>query len=173
MQRRLTLFFLAAALMAPSVALAQDTKTPVDQKNTLSTSPVMDILGFINLEYQRKVSDSTTFGVSAGRFDLDDDAYNNVMVFGRYFPQGAALTGFYFGGRAGVHRITYDESFFNVRADDTRMSIGVDVGYDWLLGRKRNVLIGLGVGANRLLGGDDDFGLNAYPTARLNVGFAF
>lgn len=168
------LFVLFSILVVSSPALAQDTgtKTPVDHKNTLSTSPVLDILGFVNVEYQRKITESTTFGVSAGIFDLDDDSYQNVMMFGRYFPQGAALTGFYFGGRVGVHHVSDDDHFFDRDRDDTRLSIGVDVGYDWLLGRKRNILVGVGVGANRLFG-DDDFGLDAYPTARLNIGFAF
>ena len=165
--------FLALIVSTPAFAQESGVKTPVDHKNTISTAPVLDILGFVNIEYQRKVSESGTIGVSAGIFDLDDDSYQNVMFFGRYFPQGAAMTGFYFGGRVGVHHVTDDDDFFDDREEsNSRFSIGVDIGYDWLLGRKRNVLIGLGVGGNRLLG-NDNLGLEAYPTARLNIGFAF
>ncbi len=175
--------FVAILLVAvASPAFAQDTgmKTPVNRKQTLSTSPIADILGFINGEYQRKITESATIGVSAGTLEADDDNYSNVMLFGRYYPQGAALTGFFIGGRVGAHRISYDTWEFDpnrshptsIRKSETRPAIGLDVGYEWLLGSKRNVLIGVGAGGMRLLGQDDDF-LIAFPTARLNVGFAF
>src|SRR5688572_9773124 len=143
--------FIAIALVAlASPALAQDagTLTPVARKNTLSTSPVADILGFINGEYQRKITEGATLGVSAATYEWDDDdSYSNVMVLGRYYPQGAALTGFFIGGRVGVHRIEYEtweyepNSFTSTQTQktETRPAIGIDVGYDWLLGKKRNV----------------------------------
>jgi hypothetical protein len=165
-------------------AFAQDTgtKTPVEHRQTISTSPIADILGFINGEYQRKVTDGATIGISAGTLEADDDRYTNGMIFGRYYPQGAALTGFFIGGRVGVHRISYDTYTYDPgqmiplieRESTTRGAIGIDVGYEWLLGSKRNVLIGVGAGGMRLIGGDgDDDILVAFPTARLNVGFAF
>src|SRR5688500_19086785 len=169
------------AVAAPAFAQASGTMMPVDRKQTLSTSPIADILGFINGEYQRKITEATTIGVSAGTLEVDDDSYSNVMLFGRYYPQGAALTGFFIGGRVGVHRIGYDTYEFDpnrftstsTKKAETRPAIGIDVGYEWLLGKKRNVLIGTGVGAMRILGtGDDDF-LIAFPTARVNVGIAF
>jgi hypothetical protein len=170
--------FLAVA--SPAFAQVSGTLTPVDRKQTLSTSPIADILGFINGEYQRKLTEASTIGVSAGTLEVDDDRYSNVMLFGRYYPQRAALTGFFIGGRLGVHRISYETFDFDpithsstlTRQSDSRAAIGVDVGYDWLLGSKRNVLIGVGAGAMRLVGGSDEF-LIAFPTGRLNVGFAF
>jgi len=182
------LLSLALLLAAAAPAAAQDTgtKAPVDHKQTISTSPIADILGFINAEYQRKATDSATFGVSAGTIDFDDDDYTNVMLFGRYYPQGAALTGFFMGGRIGMHRISYETydyvppppgSFPGppiVRRDsESRPAFGVDVGYDWLLGAKRNVHIGVGAGGMRIFGDNDDNYTVAFPTARLNVGFAF
>jgi hypothetical protein len=179
-----------ALLLAPAApAVAQDnaTKDPVDHKQTISTSPIFDILGFINAEYQRKVTETATFGVSAGRWELDDDDYSNVMLFGRYYPQGAALTGFFMGGRIGVHRISYDRYDYAMsppgsfpgpptirRESESAPAIGVDVGYDWLLGAKRNVHIGVGAGGMRIFADNhrDNYTI-ALPTARLNVGFAF
>lgn len=177
--------FAAALVLTSSLAFAQDTgtKTPVAHKQTISTSPIADILGFINGEYQRKVTEASTIGVSAGTLEFDDDRYTNAMVLGRYFPQGAALTGFFIGGRIGFHRISYDTYDFDPvnfqtiqrRRNETRGAIGIDVGYEWLLGSKRNVLIGLGGGGMRLFGGDDDVNdiVVAFPTGRVNVGFAF
>ena len=182
------LLSLALLLAAAAPAAAQDTgtKAPVDHKQTISTSPIADILGFINAEYQRKVTEAATLGVSAGRLEVDDDDYSNVMLFGRYYPQGAALTGFFLGGRIGMHRIAYDRYEYSPlppgsfpqapivrRESESRPAIGVDVGYDWLLGAKRNVHIGVGAGGMRIFVNDDDNYMIAFPTGRLNVGFAF
>ena len=182
---------LFTALASPAHAQDTGTKMPVEHRNTLSTSPIADMLGFINGEYQRKVTEGSTLGVSAGTLELDDDRYSNVMLFGRYYPQGAALTGFFVGGRIGAHRISYDTYEYQftsppepgmpyvpptlTRKSETRPAIGIDVGYEWLLGSKRNVMIGVGAGAMRLIGrneAENDF-LVAFPTGRLNVGFAF
>jgi hypothetical protein len=180
MLRKAFFAIILVAAASPAFAQVSGTMTPVDRKQTLSTSPIADILGFINGEYQRKITEASTIGVSAGTLDVDDDTYSNVMLFGRYYPQGAALTGFFIGGRVGVHRIGYDTFTFDpsartsivTRKSDSRAAIGVDVGYEWLLGSKRNVLIGVGAGGMRLVGGGDEF-LIAFPTGRLNVGFAF
>ena len=189
--RNTLLAIILVALASPALAQDTGTKVPVEHRNTLSTSPIADLLGFINGEYQRKVTEGSTIGVSAGTLEIDNDRYSNVMLFGRYYPQGAALTGFFVGGRIGAHRIPYDTYDYQfpsppgpgtpyvppvlVRKSETRPAIGLDVGYEWLLGSKRNVLIGVGAGAMRLIGNsveENDF-LVAFPTGRLNVGFAF
>lgn len=182
MQTKALYLALAGLLLSSPVFAQEGTRTPVAHKQTLSTAPISDILGFFNIEYQRKVSEGLTLGASAGIFDEDfdpggDDHMSNVMGFARYYPQGAALTGFFLGARAGVFRDTVyvfdDVRFETHRETRTRGAIGLDVGYDWLIGRKQNVLIGLGAGAVRLLGDSEYYGLDAYPTARVNVGFAF
>ena len=175
------LTFLVLVHVRPCAA-QEGTRTPVDHRQTISTSPIADILGFINGEYQRKVTEAATIGISAGTLEADDDRYTNGMLFGRYYPQGAALTGFFIGGRVGVHRISYETYTYDPgqmipiidRESTMRGAVGIDVGYEWLLGSKRNVLIGVGAGGMRLFGGDGDGDiLVAFPTARLNVGFAF
>lgn len=167
-------------LVVSSAAFAQSA-SPVPHKQTIATAPISDILGFFNVEYQRKISDFVAVGASAGVFEEDfdpggDDETSNVMGFARYYPQGTALNGFFLGVRAGVFRdttFTFDPATFQSRREKrARGAFGIDVGYDWLLGKKQNVLIGVGAGGVRLLGGSDS-GFDAYPTARLNVGFAF
>jgi hypothetical protein len=175
--RQLLIAVAFVVFASPAAAQVSGTLTPTDHKNSISTAPISDIMGFVNAEYQRKINETATFGISAGTFELDNDDFANAMVFGRYYPQGAALTGFFVGGRAGVHRVT-EYSFDHVnRAGRSvrraRPAIGIDVGYDWLLGTQRRFYIGLGAGGVRLLGGKDSYNLDAYPTARLNVGFAF
>ncbi len=160
---------------APAFAQESGVRAPVEYQQTLSTSPIADILGWINAEYQRKLNETVTVGMSAGTFEIDRDNYRNAMAFVRYYPQEAALTGFFIGARAGIHRVSFDT--FDVedrrRQSTTTPAIGIDVGHDWLVGRKRNFHIGVGAGAMRLLSDDTLDLVRAYPTVRLNVGFAF
>jgi hypothetical protein len=92
----------------------------------------------------------------------------NGNVFLRYYPQGAALTGFFLGGRTGVARASaLDE-------DATGVVGGFELGYSWLLGSKRHVGVSIGAGVDRLFFGDElDMAL-IRPNIRLvNVGVAF
>ena len=54
-------------------------------------------------------------------------------------------------------------------------SLGVLIGYGWLLGDTERIGVSLGIGANRLYGGDVDDDVNlTVPIVRLiNVGIAF
>ena len=56
--------------------------------------------------------------------------------------------------------------------------LGLEIGYNWLLGPKQNLSIGLGFGVTRMLrSGDSDdnyFLPSAVPNVRLvNIGIAF
>ncbi|MBT8396896.1 MAG: DUF3575 domain-containing protein, partial [Gemmatimonadetes bacterium] len=98
----------------------------------------------------------------------DDDDYANVSGFLRFYPQEAAFTGFYFGGRAGVYNVDDGEESY------TAFGLGVDIGYTWLLGPSRAFYIGMGIGATRLLGGDLGDASGTVPSIRLiNIGIAF
>jgi hypothetical protein len=101
-------------------------------------------------------------------FDEGDEKYRSLNAFYRYYPQGAALTGFYFGGRAGGYSVS------DSNEDNTVFGFGLEVGYNWLLGANRNFYIGLGIGAIRLVGADLEDASATIPTLRLlNIGWAF
>jgi hypothetical protein len=94
-----------------------------------------------------------------------------VNGFYRFYPQGAALSGFYIGGRLAYHRVDDD---FDDDDEGNAFGVGFDLGYTWLLGADRNFYIGLGIGATRLFGGDIDGDRVVIPSIRLiNIGFAF
>jgi hypothetical protein len=159
-------------LVDPGSVAAQDegTKVPVRQNQVLSTNPFLLLGEWANLEYERKVSPTTTMGIGGSlvSFDDGDDRYQSLVGLVRHYPQGAPLTGFYFGGRLGVHAVSSDDD------DGHAYGLGVDVGYSWLLGAERNFYIGLGIGATRLFGGDMPDARVVIPSIRLlNVGFSF
>ncbi|MBT8396130.1 MAG: DUF3575 domain-containing protein [Gemmatimonadetes bacterium] len=168
------LFFLACLTIGafPGKAQAQEegTRAPVPHNQVVSANPFLILFEWFNGEYERKISPTTTLGVGASRLSLDDgdESYTGLNGFLRYYPQGAALSGFSFGGRLGFHNVSEDDE------DGEAFALGVDLGYSWLLGSKRNFYIGLGIGATRLFGGDIDGGRVVIPSIRLiNLGFAF
>ena len=170
--RRLPVIALAAlALTAVSAhAQTEGTKTPVPHNQTVSANPFGMLFEWYNGEYERKVSPTSTIGVSASGFALDQGGtdYGNIAGFYRYYPQHAALSGFYFGGRAGVHRVSAegDSGVF--------FGLGFELGYTWLFGADRHFAVSLGAGATRLFGGDLEGVPLTIPTLRLfNVGVAF
>jgi hypothetical protein len=107
--------------------------------------------------------------VAASKFEALDYASGSLLL--RWYPQGAALDGFYLGARTGAYR------FVNYR-DDSSVSpgVGLELGYAWLFGANRNVSVGLCVGLTRLFGS----GANGYDSPQIltnvrlaNVGIAF
>lgn len=156
--------------LSPAAASGQQegVREPVNHGHVISGNPLILLAGWFNAEYERKLTESMTVGFSGGWLDLDEDDYTNLTAFVRFYPQAAAFTGFYVGGRAGVHNVEDDND------SATAFGIGVDIGYAWLLGPARAFYVGIGIGATRLFGGDLDNFSATVPSVRLvNVGIAF
>jgi hypothetical protein len=178
------------AVLVPAAALAQTaaTKPPVPHDQVLSANPFGVIVKWVNAEYERKIGPATTLGVSASHFaDLDQ---SNAALLLRWYPQQSALDGFYLGARAGAHRFktrtydfypTYSSSTINqprpTYHEQTSVlpGVGVEIGYNWLLGPRQNVSVGVGFGLTRVFGGGDLYDMpSVLPALRLvNVGIAF
>jgi hypothetical protein len=161
------LLFLPLAI-PPHTALAQETGEPVPHNHLVSGNPLILLAGWFNAEYEHKVAENLTVGIGGGWLDLDEADYTSVSGFLRFYPQEAALTGFYLGARGGVHNVEeYNDSH-------TAFGIGVDIGYTWLLGPSRSFYVGLGIGVTRLFSGDLREASSVIPSVRLvNVGIAF
>lgn len=181
---------LAAQQMAPpAVSTTVQAPAVVARAQALTIQPISIIVGFYSAEYERAVSRSTTLGLGAsyldgfiGSNDPLDPKYVSVDAKLRYYPGEQPLRGFAFGVTGGYTSITsrhctYDVTYACVaRTDHTSggPSLGFQLDYNWLLGRKQNFIVALGVGGKRLFVNDrkDDLTL-AYPTARISVGMAF
>ncbi len=163
------LLFLSLALSPLRVQAQEGVREPVPHTQLISGNPLILLAGWFNAEYERKVAENMTLGIGGGWLDLDDDDdYTNVSGFIRFYPQEAAFTGFYLGGRAGVYNVDDGDDSF------TKFGLGIDIGYTWLLGPSRAFYIGMGIGATRLLGGDVGDASGTVPSVRLiNIGIAF
>lgn len=165
----LSLALLSLALCPLRVQAQEGVREPVPHDHVISANPLILLAGWFNAEYERKLMETLTVGIAGGWLDLDEDDYTSVNGFLRFYPQGAAFTGFYLGGRAGVHNVDSGENDSN-----TALGIGVDIGYSWLLGPSRAFYVGLGIGATRLFSGDLGDASATIPSIRLiNVGISF
>jgi hypothetical protein len=153
-------------LVIPSGARAQDvdTPTPVVRRQVVSANPLDLRHGRLNAEYERQIGPTSTWGVSGSSSDFRYiSRVRTVNLMLRYYPQVAALTGFYVGVTAGAS-ITANRR--------TRVDGGYELGYAWLVGAKRN--ISLNLRGARLYGLPGPGPL--YPRGNIgvfSVGFAF
>ena len=161
----------AATMMdaAPATAQPQEgTKPPVPHEQIISANPFGLVLGWWNVEFERKITPSSTWGMSGSFLGVDGVDFASVNGLWRYYPQGAALTGVYLGARAGVYHGS------DAGESHAVFGAGFEVGYTWLLGARRNVGLSLGVGLTRLFGGGEEDWPGVLPNVRLlNVGIAF
>jgi|KBSMisStaDraftv2_1062788.scaffolds.fasta_scaffold811805_2 hypothetical protein len=174
---RHTLSVALFALLVPAAAAAQTAErgsaAPHDQ--ILSTNPLGAVVKWFNVEYERRLGADLTLGGSASYFgDLDQ---SNAAVLARWYPAQSALEGFYLGARAGVYRFeayTYDLRSLR-RQTRVMPGAGVEIGYNWLLGPRENVIVGTGLGLTRLSGSNDVYSTvpAVLPSVRLNIGIAF
>jgi len=161
----------AATMMdaAPATAQPQEgTKPPVPHEQIISANPFGLVLRWWNVEFERKITPSSTWGMSGSFLGVDGVDFASVNGLWRYYPQGAALTGVYLGARAGVYHGS------DAGESHAVFGAGFEVGYTWLLGARRNVGLSLGVGLTRLFGGGEEDWPGVLPNVRLlNVGIAF
>jgi hypothetical protein len=164
------------ALLVPAAAAAQAESRPtVPYDQVLSTNPLGVVVKWFNVEYERKLGPALTCGGSASHFGDLDQA--NAAVLVRWYPQQSALEGFYLGARAGAYRFqTYTYGPRSYREQTSIMpGVGVEVGYNWLLGPRRNIIVGTGFGLTRISENSDSYSTapTVLPGLRMNVGIAF
>lgn len=166
---------------------AQQLQVPA-QKQALTIQPISIVVGLYSAEYERAISQSVTLGAGASYWDgfvgdqsSNDDRYLSVDAKLRFYPGEQPLRGFSFGVTGGIARAstqacTLDNLGGCTINRDWRSgpSLGFQLDYNWLLGRRQNFVVALGVGAKRLFVNDhgDDLTL-AYPTGRVSIGLAF
>lgn len=167
LRRMIAALLLAAAL--PAAGVAQDAPPP-PHDDVVSANPFLLLFEWFNAEWEHRVQDNVTLGLTASYFSFDDVDYTTGSVLVRFYPQERAPSGFYLGTRAGLHRVAEDNSFFDPQ-EETAFGLGLDVGYTWLFGSRRNFALSLGAGVTRLF---TDVGDTFLPSIRLvNVGWAF
>ena len=167
----------ALALLALTAqgALAQD---PV-RRNLLSINPLGIPFEYISGEYEHMVTGLVSYGIQGSFLSIDEGSYSTVEAKIRFYPNEEWPKGFAIGLAGGITRVSEDQfnpgSNREERETETLPTMAVIVDYNWILGKAQRVVVGLGVGAKRLIGASSDFiDVNtAYPTARFQIGVRF
>ncbi len=84
---------LGAVVLAVSTNAAhaqEGTKAPVPHNQTISANPFGLMVEWFNAEYERKLTNTTTFGVSGSTTAWGAVDLTNGNLFFRYYPEGAA-----------------------------------------------------------------------------------
>lgn len=166
----------ALALLVPSAASAQSPSPIGAHTQAVTANPFLTVVGWFNAEYERRLSPTTTWGLSGSLAELDDFRYRSGKLLLRYYPQEDALSGLFLGGRTGVYHVVDRVGGGLTGSDDSEafFAVGVELGYNWLLGRERHFVISIGGGISRLFGGDLEDASQSIPTIRIvNIGVAF
>ena len=177
------LCFVLLAVTVTAVARAQTVDLPV-QSNVLSINPFGFLFEWYNAEFEHAFSSTATWSVGVGHLNFGDDddddetSYTSADMKLRYYPSAEAPTKFSAGIAFGYSRVTDEDAGPSgvIEKKFDALSVGIDLGYSWLLGRTRQFFIGTGIGAKRLfpIGDDnDDDETFGYPTLRLSIGYAF
>ena len=169
-------------LFCASPLSAQEAAPNTGRSNVVSTNPITLVFGWFTGEYERRLGAGTTLAIGGSYFEWDDDdgddeEYVTADVKLRYYPNERVFEGFSLGASAGFARV---EEVVDVFSGETNAvsgpTLGLAVDYGWLIGRRDNVHIGLGLGARRAFYGDDDesdIELDVLPYLRFSVGVAW
>ena len=158
-------------LAAPAIAQEPVVRDSADHRQVLSANPFgLILLPWYNGEYERKVTDRVTLGLSGSRLPWGDGGgFYSVNAAFRYYPNGTTFKGFYLGPRIGLFWVSQDQEVVGIDEDlGPHFGLGFELGYAWLLGSERHLSLSIGGGATRVLNGEP------IPVVRLvNVGWAF
>jgi Protein of unknown function (DUF3575) len=176
--RHLSPFVIILTMLACGAAIraqAAEPDAPALPTQSISANPFTLMFQWFNADYERRIAPNVTWDASGSFFSIDGFGYKNANVALKYYPR-ESMSGFYVGGRTGIYRVSAD-----VRDGTNGASVGAnfygagfEVGYNWLLGKRDQVVVGMGAGVTRLFGGELSGVSLTVPTIRLiSLGYAF
>lgn len=183
----LALCGLLVAVAAPTAtAQSRESDTP---SHAITVNPFFVLAGWISGEYEQRVNSTVTLGGGFSYVDFSDNRYTNFELKGRLYPNENALRGFEMALSLGVTHLTYDSdhndcvfdasgqnaSVCSPRKSVTTPAIGLEFGYQWLLGSSGRTALALGGGGKRFLASkaDLDGTTRVIPTFRIGIGYAW
>lgn len=162
---------LIATLTTTAIAQEPVVRDSADYRQVLSANPLgLILLPWYNGEYERKVTEGVTLGLSGSRLPWGDGGgFYSVNTAFRYYPNGTTFKGFYLGPRIGLFWVSQGQDIVGIEEDrGPHLGLGFELGYAWLLGSDQHLSMSIGGGATRVLNGEP------IPVLRLvNVGWAF
>lgn len=153
----------AAALLCAAPARAQTDTTATPQKFLLTVNPIGILLDYYSLELEHALSDVVSVSAAGEHSGVSDTEITAVDFRLRYYPQAKMFSGLALGASLGYGTFNGEEEYsyeggqeFITDNDLTGPTVGLEVNYNYLVGRDRRLFVGLGFGLRRLLSGGND-----------------
>ncbi len=155
-----------------SAQVVPEVLPPVGHSRIISVNPLLLIFaGIVSLDYEQRVTSSTSLGGSISSFGYSDTDYLSLEARGRYYVSGRALDGLSVGAVLGLVRLQAQDS---TDLRDYAMNLGFTLEQQWLLGVDERVALTAGAGASRLFFSEDrDPFSRVLPILRLSIGWGF
>ena len=196
LQRRFVHSIAAFAIVFASIstsAIAQPKRTVVlsndGPTHVITVNPFFLLAGWVSAEYEQRVNSSIGLGGGVSYVDFSDTRYTNFEVKGRLYPNEHAMRGLGIAVSFGVTRLSFNSRTIadcvyptseppfcdNSAKNATSPAVGIEFGYQWLLGTNRRTAIAVGLGGKRFLASKSSLAGTeiVIPTYRLGVGYAF
>lgn len=172
---------MALATSAVAQTSPQPALIPIANRSYIGINPLGVPFDIFSLEAETGVAQGITLGGVGSYTDVNHDRWESADFKFRYYPGDVVLRGFSLGGTVGYLDYSTNRCCnpggSQFRASVSTPTIGVIADYNWMLGVDHRFVVGTGVGAKRVLAGEDDrnsVGLDrAYLTARFTIGLAF
>ena len=155
----------------------RDTEPPIALNSAVAFNPILLPFGSPMMELETRVGSGFTLGGSASYTKLGP-SYTSVEAKFRYYPGERVLQGFSMGLTAGWLRFSTEDHSRESSGTLSAPTIGFVADYNWLLGARRQFLVGPGLGAKNILASESDvaplYNLQPkYMNVRFVVGYAF
>lgn len=160
MKKLTTIFALVTSVFAFSQTEDSNLKS-----NDFVINPIALVLGAVNIEYERIVSENSGIGVNTS-FVIDDyilegaNGFSITPYYNYYFGKKRA-SGFYLGGYLSLNSGEVEKAYYvssqygyynYVTENETNFGFGFKFGGKWVV--KNNIVIEVGTGIGRNFGGE-------------------
>lgn len=182
------LVFSTSTLRAQSSRVSsRDEDSPRTPTQVISVNPFLPLFGFFQGEYEHRVADNASIGISGAHMKLDD-LYTSLDVKLRLYPQERVLEKLGISAGLGYGRVRTENPGYcddpsgpvDTPSCDQKRSLSaptfaLEAQYQWLLGANRATAVAIGGGLKRFfLEERETSGVNrVVPTLRLTIGYAF
>jgi hypothetical protein len=157
-------------------AAAQQAGQAAPKNHLVSVDPLaLIIFGFVLLEYEQGMGDSSTWGMALSHFEWSDRKYSSFDVRARYYLEGQPLKGLAVGTLLGLTRAgPEDPEADSPRGSSLALGVGFTAEQQWLLGDEERLALTVETGGKRLFYVQDREGARrVLPILRLSIGWAF
>lgn len=175
MKKMITIFTLAVS----TFTFSQNSTTL--KSNDIVINPVALVLGAVNVEYERIISENSGIGVTTSflldDYIIDDNNGFSITPYYNYYFGKKRANGFYIGGYCSINSGDVEKSYYvssqyggytmYTTEKETNFGVGFKFGGKWVV--KNDIVLEIGTGLGRNFGGEN----KVNTTGMLGIGKRF